>query len=170
MNNAPFGEKDLENLLDRRGTDAARWPAAVRPYAAALLEASPRARALLAEARRLEQALDEAFPQTSAPAGLEARILAETSRRPAEANRETIGHPVSANAAPEASEGNVWAEGLAAWLAERLWRPVGLACAPLLVGLAMGMGFADDTQALQAQMLIAFSENGFAHMELGDEP
>ena len=83
---------------------------------------------------------------------------------------KTSGHPVSANTAPEASEGNVWAEGLAAWLAERLWRPVGLACAPLLVGLAMGMGFADDTQALQAQMLIAFSENGFAHMELGDEP
>lgn len=169
MNNAPFGEKDLENLLDRQGADAACWPEAVRPYAAALLEASPRARALLAEARRLEQALDEAFPQTSAPAGLEARILAGISRQPA-AGRETIGRPVQAAVAPEASEGTVWAEGLAAWLAERLWRPVGLACAPLLVGLAMGMGVADDTQALQAQMLIAFSENGFAHMELGDEP
>lgn len=166
MSSAPFDESDLQDLLDRQGADAACWPEAARLQAAALLEASPRARALLAEAWRLEQALDEAFPQALAPAGLEARILAGISCSPAKAGRGSV----SAAAASEASAGNAWAEGLAAWLAERLWRPASLACAPLLIGFAMGMSFADDTQALQEQMLIAFSENGFAHMELGDEP
>ena len=158
MSNAPFDESDFENLLDCQGADPARWPAAERTRANALLQASPQAQALLAEAQRLDEALDQAFPPMPAPATLESRILAGLS------------HP-SAEAVENATDqGEDWAEWLAAWLMARFWRPVGIACAPFLIGFAMGMGFVEDTADLDEQMLIAFSEAGVASMELGDAP
>ena len=158
MSNAPFDESDFENLLDSQGADPARWPAAERTRANALLQASPQAQALLAEAQRLGETLDQAFPPMPAPAALESRILAGISRPSAEAVEGA------------ADQGEGWAEWLAAWLMARLWRPVGIACAPFLIGFAMGMGFVEDTFDLDEQMLIAFSEAGVASMELGDAP
>lgn len=158
MGNAPFDESDFENLLDCQGADPARWPAAERTRANALLQASPQAQALLAEAQRLGETLDQAFPPMPAPAALESRILAGISRPSAEAVEGAT------------DQGEDWAEWLAAWLMARLWRPAGIACAPFLIGFAMGMGFVEDTADLDEQMLIAFSEAGVASMELGDAP
>ena len=190
MSNAPFDESDFENLLDRQGADPARWPAAERTRANALLQASPQAQALLAEAQQLGEALDQAFPPMPAPASLESRILAGISRPSAEAVQGGAfsrgargGTPRMEKAFSEgvreetprmeraaADRGEDWAEWLAAWLMGRLWRPVGIACAPFLIGFAMGMGFVEDTSDLDEQILIAFSEAGVASMELGDAP
>ena len=205
MSNAPFDESDFENLLDRQGADPARWPPAERVRASALLQASPQAQALLAEAQQLAEALDQAFPPMPAPAGLESRILAGISRpsseeirggafsggarggtprmerafsRGARGDAPHMERAFSEGAREEtprmeraaADRGEDWAEWLAAWLMARLWRPVGIACAPFLIGFAMGMGFVEDTSDLDGQMLIAFSEAGVASMELGDTP
>lgn len=149
MSNAPFDENDFEDFLDRQGADPARWPPAAHSRATALLRSSARARALLAEAQRLEEALGDAFPWAQAPPGLAARILAKVS---------------------EAPQGGAWSERLATWMAGAIWRPVGLASLPLILGFATGMSFAPDTVDLEAQVLIALSDTGFANLELGDEP
>lgn len=80
------GHKDmdmrrLEVLLDAYGADPARWPAAERAAALALLATDPAARAWLEQARRLDRALD-ALPPAPAPAGdLAARIRAAAQQR-----------------------------------------------------------------------------------------
>ena len=205
MSNAPFDESDFENLLDRQGADPARWPAAERTRANALLQASPQAQALLAEAQQLAEALDQAFPPMPAPASLESHILAGISHPSAEAVQGGAFSRGARGGTPRmerafsggargdtpcmegafsggvreetprmeraaADRGEDWAEWLAAWLMGRLWRPVGIACAPFLIGFAMGMGFVEDTSDLDEQILIAFSEAGVASMELGDAP
>ncbi len=50
----------LKRLLDTYGADAARWPEDERARAETLVEADPQARALRAEAARLDAALDRA--------------------------------------------------------------------------------------------------------------
>lgn len=149
MSNAPLDENDFEDFLDRQGADPARWPPAAHAQATALLRSSARARALLAEAQRLEEGLADAFRSVPAPPGLAARILANVSAVP---------------------QGGTWTERLAIWMAGTIWRPVGLASLPLILGFALGMGFAPDTADLEAQVLIVLSDTGFANLELGDEP
>lgn len=63
----------FRDLLDRHGGELSRWPAPERAAAGALLEHSPEAQTLLAEAARLEADL-AATPK--APAGLADRIVA----------------------------------------------------------------------------------------------
>ena len=149
MSNAPFDENDFEDFLDRQGADPARWSPAAHSRATALLRSSARARAVLAEAQRLEEVLGDAFPSLPAPPGLAARILAKAS---------------------EAPQGGTWTERLTIWMAGAIWRPVGLASLPLILGFALGMGFAPGTADLEAQVLIVLSDTGFANLELGDEP
>jgi hypothetical protein len=65
--------KRFQVLLDRCGDDPAAWPAGDRDLALELLEKSPEARAVLAEARRLK---DLARGSTvKAPPGLAGRIV-----------------------------------------------------------------------------------------------
>lgn len=149
MSNAPFNENYFQDFLDRQGADPDRWPPAAHEQATALLRSSARARALFAEAQRLEEVLGDAFPSLPAPPGLAARILATVS---------------------EAPQAGTWTERLATWMAGAIWRPVGLASLPLLLGFALGMSFTPDTADLEAQVLIALSDTGFANLELGDEP
>lgn len=63
----------FRDLLDRFGGDISRWPAPERDASRALLEQSPEAQALLAEAGHLDAYLS-AMPK--APAGLASRIVA----------------------------------------------------------------------------------------------
>lgn len=63
----------FRGLLDRHGGDLSRWPAPDRAAAALLLERSPLAQEMLAEATRLDTQLS-ATPK--APAGLADRIVA----------------------------------------------------------------------------------------------
>lgn len=63
----------FRDLLDRHGGDMAQWPASQTASAISLLDASPDARALLAQAQQLDASLAAA---PKAPAGLADRIVA----------------------------------------------------------------------------------------------
>lgn len=83
--------KIFEDLLDRHGEDFSRWPDILRDAAAHLLLSSHEARATLAEARFLREALSA--PPVLAPAGLVDRIFASAARlqaQPSTTDGETI--------------------------------------------------------------------------------
>lgn len=80
------GHKDmdrqrLDSLLDAYGADPARWPAAERSAAQALLASDPAAQARLAQARLLDRALD-VLPPAPAPAGDLAARIRNAARQP----------------------------------------------------------------------------------------
>jgi hypothetical protein len=66
-------------LLEGRGADLARWPAAERAAAEALLAGSAPARRLLAEARALDALLRDGLPSPDADAA--GRVRAAVARR-----------------------------------------------------------------------------------------
>ena len=125
-----FNEHNFAALLDRHGSDAANWATENRAHALKLLESSTEAQQLLAEARLLDETLDELLPGTAVPFGLGTRIVANAPHR------------------------DPWLQ----WLAVRLWRPAALACLPLAVGFAVGNTFADDDADLEDQVLVAFAD------------
>ena len=128
--NTTFDQHAFETLLDRHGSEAADWPAESRAQALELLESSTDARQLHAEARLLDETLDELLPVANLPLGLGTRIVANAPHR------------------------DPWLQ----WLAVRLWRPAALACLPLAVGFAVGNTFADDAADLEDQVLVAFAD------------
>lgn len=136
-----FGLAEFEAVLDRHGGDEARWPSAVREQAKGLLAASPAARAVLEDAKQLDVALAVALAAPSPAMGLGARIVANAQPRDA------------------------WVD----WLASRLWRPVSLACAPLLVGFAAGAFtmLESGVELLEESALVAFTTD-LADDELAD--
>jgi anti-sigma-K factor RskA len=69
----------LQAILDAYGTSPARWPAAERAAATALLERSEAARAMLAAAADLDRLLDSAPTLTPSPE-LHAVVLARAPR------------------------------------------------------------------------------------------
>jgi hypothetical protein len=75
----------LKTLIETHGADPARWPAALRRDAEALLARSAEACAVLGEAQRFEDVLDDWQPVPPAidAAGLAARIAATPQPRPA---------------------------------------------------------------------------------------
>lgn len=78
----PLGR--FARLLDAHGPVPERWPPAARRGAAALLAGSAEARALLAEAGRLDAALAAALPRPGAEAvaRLRATVAREIARTP----------------------------------------------------------------------------------------
>jgi len=143
--NEDINAEKLADALDRYGANPVRWPQAMREAMPALLRSSPHARATLAEAQQLDAALDAVFAAAPAPLGLKTRILAKAPRR------------------------EPWLD----WLAVKLWRPVSLACVPLALGFALGMGVDEDTGDLEDSVLVAFSDAadfGIPADDLGDAP
>lgn len=142
MTQHQLGEQEFERLLDCRGADLSAWPVAEQGAAAALLATSARARATLAEARLLETTLRDAFAPMPPPLGLKARILARAER-----GSDALG-----------------------WLIGSAWRPLGMACAPLVLGFGLGVAFGLDrmesAQDLESRVLLAFSDSDFADLEL----
>lgn len=67
-------------LLDAYGADFRRWPAETRAEAAACAAQDAEAAALIAEARRLDAALDAARDEAQPSADLAVRILAQAPR------------------------------------------------------------------------------------------
>lgn len=122
----------FESALDRYGPELRRWPDAAAAQASSLIDSSARARALLAEARELESALDDALTAGPAPFGLETRLLANLPRREA------------------------WIE----WLTIKTWRPVCLAFVPLLAGFGIGVNFAEDPADFEQDALVALFDPG----------
>lgn len=133
----PLAVAELVSLLDRRGAAPARWPAALRPRAEALLAASAAARAALADAQRLDAALDAALAAPPTAPALATRIVARAPQRDA------------------------WLD----WLASRLWRPVSLACAPLLLGFGVGAVAQPESLGLDAVLEAALEDRALAAFE-----
>ena len=90
--NATFDLTEFEALLATYGANTARWPIERRAVAGALLAADPQARALLAEARALDDLLDLAPPPgADRQAKVAARIVAQAlSERPASTEPKPI--------------------------------------------------------------------------------
>lgn len=124
-------ERRFEALLDLHGAEIDYWPIDVRDAAHRLLASSADARHLLQDARLLDDALDGLLVDVSPPLGLKTRIVASTPPRDA------------------------WLD----WLTVAVWRPVALACLPLMLGFAFGANVADDTADLQDQLLVAFADS-----------
>lgn len=112
----------FQRLLDAYGADYARWPAAERPAARALLMRDPRARSALEAARSLDRQLD-GFAPTRAP----------------EASACVLHALVSA---AERQEG--WGSALGDfWFAFRDWPRVATLSAVTLLGLMVGLARSD---------------------------
>lgn len=141
MTQQAMSDSDFERLLDRHGADSSAWPAAAQARAAALLASSAAARANLDSARLLDAALDAALAPAPTPLGLRARIVVRAERA---------------------------GSRLGWWNAA--WRPVGVACAPLVLGFGLGVAFGldglEDAADLEARVLLAFSASDFADLEL----
>lgn len=124
-------------LVDAYGGDRRRWPAAEQDAALALLANDPRARALLAEARALDDALDGEPAPALSPA-LRATVLA---------------------AAPTPAQARRWAAAARARFWARTWGPgAGLAAAGVagvMFGAALAGGSSLDSGA---QSLLAEAE------------
>ncbi|MCR6632558.1 MAG: hypothetical protein NVV74_22325 [Magnetospirillum sp.] len=72
MTSSTLSVEGFRDLLDRLGGDLSCWPAPERQAATALIEQSPEAQQMLAEARRLDAGLSR---PPSAPKGLADRIV-----------------------------------------------------------------------------------------------
>ena len=130
----------LETLLDAYGADPARWPAAERAAALALLAIDPAAQAWLEKARQLDRALDR-LPPAPAPAGdLAARIRAAARQQRAPAA------PVVPIPAPIPANGN-----------RAPWRFTMALAASAVIGLWLGFATspftASDTAAIDLAIL-----------------
>ena len=137
----------FEDALDRYGVELHRWPGALAAEARSLVESSARARDLLAEAAALHSVLDEVLPVVAAPLGLKTRVFANLPEREA------------------------WIE----WFTIRIWRPVGLALVPLVVGFGVGVNYADAEHGEDDVLLALFDPDELARYELpsaegGGEP
>jgi hypothetical protein len=145
----------LAALLDAYGAQPARWPAAEREAAEALIARSDAARDAFAEAARLDAALDAAAPPPPADR-LAFRLRALMPRR------ETVVTPAAMPAVRRRA---------AAWLASPLARAAAVAFAVLGgvgIGLAIPHGSAPETapatvatapQGAAAPQTAAFAEN-----------
>jgi hypothetical protein len=82
--------EQLEQGLDRYGGDLARWPAAMRAEAEALIASDKRAAKLAATAARVDSALAEAIRPMDVDTALIGRIVAETA-----GSRALVAHDVT---------------------------------------------------------------------------
>lgn len=162
----------LEVLLDAYGADPARWPAAERAAALALLAADPAARAGLEQARQLDRALD-ALPPAPAPAGdLAARIRVAAQQRDATLQRDS--GPAAPQPIPVA--GPV-ADPVPANSNRPAWRFPAALTASALLGLWLGFatgpfpidsGGTTDLAALDQQDVAVLAFGPFADTQNGN--
>ncbi len=117
----------LEALLAAYGAAAERWPEAERGAARALIDASPEARALVADAAGLDRALD-ALAAPAPSAALQRRL-----------SREMRVH------GGRQSFGRAWRWAMASLTPRPVWRVAAVA-GVFLVGVAVGVGVAPNVR------------------------
>lgn len=146
------GHKDMDKrrldaLLDAYGADPARWPAAERNAAQALLASDPTAQARLEQARLLDRALD-ALPPAPAPAGDLAARIRNAARQPV-APAITVPAPANTN--------SPWrfTAALAASAVIGLW--LGFAAVPVTSPFTSGGSTTIDLAAIDQQDVAALA-------------
>ena len=137
---------EFENYLDRYGADFDDWPAAHRNAGVQLAATDESAAQLLAATRLLTTTLGEmTTPEPSA--SLAERILAAT-----------LDEPAPATPAPPPS----LIDRAIDWLTGAVWRPVGLAFVPLVLGFAIGLNVQEDVSDFESEVtMLAFSSDEF---------
>lgn len=137
-------ESSFSEGLDLWGSDLSSWPADHTAAAQLLLETSATAREQLAHAHDLDQALAE-LPALAAREGLAADIAA---------------HVAGDSVRVDAERSDRW-QFLIDWFSATLWRPVGAAAFPLLLGFVAGAFQATpaDTQLSDELSLLALSDS-----------
>jgi hypothetical protein len=116
-----MNETRLKRLLEAYGAESERWPPGDRQAALALLAASPAARALVAEARRLDRLLEAVPVGSTAPAATAAL------------RRRIAALPAAPEADPAAGG---WTIG--PWPLTRLWPSAAGLVAAGLIGFVVG--------------------------------
>jgi hypothetical protein len=147
--NDPMTLERFAALLESYGAEERRWPDAERAPAAALLAASPAARTLRDEARRLDELLDESVVDDPVPA-LRAAILATVPAPPAQPQRRVRAGHVRTR----------WWTAL--WADMGGWRPAGALAAALVLGLFSGgalLGSPADEFGADIAQLALFDNN-----------
>jgi len=126
--NIPMTLERLRELLDAHGADPDRWPAGERAAAEVLIEGRAEARALVAEAARLDALLDR-WPAPAASPFLAARIAALATDLP--------------QRKPSLAERLGW------WLPGPVWPQLAGLAAALLIGFTLGFSGlgANDAEA-----------------------
>ena len=122
-------------LVDAYGAAPDRWPAAERQAALAYLEATPAARALAAEAGRLDALLDRLEASAHAPgAAIDIARITAVAQEPRPAAAESTGNVVAFKPKPR-------------MLARRAqhWVRAGALAAAGICGLVIGMENVSDT-------------------------
>jgi hypothetical protein len=151
-----MNEARARQLIDAYGADPARWPDDERVAAEALCEALSDLATYRADAARMDQRLDDASVMaTLTPEGVLAALAPE----------------LIVGTAPPTTDGAL--ERLLNWLfpSEKtaLWRPAIVACAPLVAGVALGIGLGDDPSAdlsSMEQQLFAYSAEDYRWEEM----
>ena len=149
-----LSDAELQRLLDRFGSDTAKWPAPSAQAAERLLAGSPAAARELEAARALDGWL-AGLREHRAPDDLAAAIMAR------------IDGPDRADRVDRTDR----VEQFARWLTGRLWRPVLIGALPLVAGFALGFALPEPADADLAGQLgtLAFVDI-YAELNDADQP
>jgi anti-sigma-K factor RskA len=135
---------ELRNLLDSRGADPARWPAARREAAERLLAEDAGARADVEAARRLDAALANSFETASEDERIAANVLSRLNG-PLPAQDRPFWH---------------WPAVLLDWQFAPAWPRVAALAGCAVIGFAIGLAGLDRPFDRSGDVMVASRDIG----------
>ena len=135
-----LSQERAATVLRAYGADPERWPESEREAMQRTIAQSPKLQALAAA----EGSLDQRLSTHSVAGSLSVDdVLAQLDSLPTQQAAPSV--PVS-----DVASGSGWLEGLFTGISGQWWRPAVAACAPLALGLALGVsdiGVSEDWQS-----------------------
>lgn len=135
-----FSQERAATILHAYGADPERWPESEREAMQRTIAQSPELQALAAA----EESLDQRLAASSVAGSLSVDdVLAQLDSLPTQQIAPSV--PVS-----DVASGSGWLEGLFTGISGQWWRPAVAACAPLALGVALGVsdiGVSEDWQS-----------------------
>ena len=135
-----LSQERAATVLHAYGADPERWPESEREAMQRTIAQSPELQAMAAA----EESLDQRLSTHSVAVSLSVDdVLAQLDSLPAQQTAPSV--PVS-----DVASGSGWLEGLITGISGQWWRPAVAACAPLALGVALGVsdiGVSEDWQS-----------------------
>ena len=135
-----LSQERAATVLRAYGADPERWPESEREAMQRTIAQSPELQAMAAA----EETLDQRLSTHSVAVSLSVDdVLAQLDSLPAQQIAPSV--PVS-----DVTSGSGWLEGLITGISGQWWRPAVAACAPLALGVALGVsdiGVSEDWQS-----------------------
>ena len=135
-----LSQERAATVLRAYGADPERWPESEREAMQRTIAQSPELQAMAAA----EETLDQRLSTHSVAVSLSVDdVLAQLDSLPAQQTAPSV--PVS-----DVASGSGWLEGLITGISGQWWRPAVAACAPLALGVALGVsdiGVSEDWQS-----------------------